>query len=72
MSAKEIMLKGFARSRKTASIAIQDRILSLHNRWAKKKMKRVLKEGSKIGAAISFDDIKVYEMPVCASCLKGT
>ena len=60
MSAKEI-LKGSARSRKTASIANQDKFLSLHNRWGHPsivKMKRGLKEGSVIGAAISFDDIK--------------
>jgi hypothetical protein len=42
LSAKE-MLKESARSRKTASIANQDKILSLHNRWGHpsiEKMKR--------------------------------
>jgi hypothetical protein len=73
LTEKEI-IKGSARSRKKSSSANQNKILTLHNRWGHpsiSKMKNGIKNNSIIGANISYDEIKNFEMPICFTCLKG-
>jgi hypothetical protein len=73
LSEKEIF-KGSARSRKKASSANQNKILTLHNRWGHpsiEKMKQGIKNTSVIGANVSYDEIKNFEMPICFTCLRG-
>jgi hypothetical protein len=71
---KKEIIKGSARSRKSFSTANQDKIVSLHNRWGHpsiEKMKKGIKMGSVIGAGITYEDIKDFQMPYCEACLKG-
>ena len=73
LTEKEIF-RGTARSRKKSSSANQNNILTLHNRWGHpliKKMKQGIKNTSIIGANVSYDEIKNFEMPICFTCLKG-
>jgi len=71
---KKDVIKGSARLRKSFSTANQDKIISLHNRWGHpsiEKMMQGIKNGSVIGAGITYEDIKNFEMPFCEACLKG-
>ena len=67
-------VKGSGRSRKVYSTANQDKITSLHNRWGHmsiNSMKNGIKNDCVIGAGITYEDIKDYQLGVCNACMLG-